>query len=87
MNIETVWNKIKLYEGEVFYKSRGGEYTYTVCGDVIIVDGIKAGRINKSALAKALNIQNPTPQKIGLAKCWGPSYIFGIITDKRIKGC
>ena len=86
MSIETIWNNIKLYEGEVFYKIRGGEYTYTVCDDVIIVDGVKAGRINKSALAKALAINNPTPRKIELAGCWAPSYIYGIITDKRIKG-
>ena len=86
MNIDTVWNKIKFYEGEVFYKIRGGEYTYTVCDNVIVVDGIKSGRIDKNALAKALSIHNPTPKKIELAGCWAPSYIYGIITDKRIKG-
>ena len=84
MNIETIWNKIKLYEGEPFHKIRGGEYTYTVCGDMIIIDGINAGRITKNTLAKALNIPNPTPKD--LAGFWAPYYIYGIITDERIKG-
>ena len=84
MNIETIWNKIKLHEGEVFYKIRGGEYTYTVDGDVIIIDGIKAGRITKNTLAKVLQIPNPTPKD--LVGFWASSYIYGIITDKRIKG-
>ena len=85
MNIETVWNNIKLYEGEIFYKIKGGEYKYTVYNDFIIINGVKASRITKSTFAKAIEIENPTPQKIGLAGCWGPSYIYGIITDKRIK--
>ncbi len=86
MNIETVWNNIKLYEGETFYKKRGGKYTYSVYGDLLIIDGIKSGRITKNTLAKALDITNPTPRKIELAGCWAPSYIYGIITDKRIRG-
>ena len=85
MHIQTVWNNIILHEGEPFYKIRGGEYTYTVCGDLLVINGIKGGRITKNTLAKALNITNPTPRKIELAGCWAPSYIYGIITDKRIK--
>ena len=85
MNIETIWNNIKLNEGEIFYKKRGGEYTYTVYNDFIMVDGIKGSRITKNTFAKAIKIENPTPQKISLEGCRGPSYIYGIITDKRIK--
>ena len=86
MNIETIWKNIRLCEGETFYKIRGGEYTYIIEDDVIIINEIKGGRITKSSLEKAITLHNPTPRKIGLAGCWGPSYIYGIITDKRIKG-
>ena len=86
MNIEPVWNKIRLHEGEIFYKTRGGVYTYTVCGDFLVVNGIEGGRITKNTLAKALNVINPTPRKIELAGCWGSSYVYGIITDERING-
>ena len=86
MNIEIIWNNIRKYEGETFHKIRGGAYTYTVCGDILVVNGIKGGRITKNNLAKALNVTNPTPRKLELAGCWGPSYVYGIITDKRITG-
>ena len=86
MQIETVWNKIRLHEGETFYKIRGGAYTYTVCNDFLVVNGIKGARITKNTIAKALHVINPTPRKIELAGCWGPSYVYGIITDKRITG-
>ncbi|MBR5135048.1 MAG: hypothetical protein IKV35_05565 [Clostridia bacterium] len=84
MNIETIWNNVKLHEGETFYKKRGDEYTYSISNDVVIVNEIKGGRITKSALAKALTLPNPTPRKIELAGCWAPSYIYGLITDSRI---
>ena len=86
MNIETVWNNIKLYEGETFYTKRGREYTYSVYSDFLMVNEIKSGRITKNSLVKTLNVDDPTPGKIGLAGCWGNPYIYGIITDKRIKG-
>ena len=86
MDIETVWNKIRLHEGEIFYKKKGGAYTYTVCGDFLIVNGIKGGRVTKANLAKALSVIDPTPRNFELAGCWGPSYVYGIITDERIKG-
>ena len=85
MNIETILNKIKLHEGEIFSKKRGGAYTYTVCDDFLVVDGIKGAKITKCILAKALSVTNPTPRKIDLAGCWGSSYVYGIITDNRIK--
>ena len=86
MHIEAIWDNIKLHEGKTFYKARGGAYTYAVYSDFLVVNGIKGGRITKNTLAKALNVINPTPRKIALAGCWGSSYVYGIITDKRITG-
>ena len=86
MHTETIWNNIKLHEGKTFYKARGGAYTYTVYSDFLVINGIKGGKITKNTLAKALNVINPTPRKIELAGCWGSSYVYGIITDKRIMG-
>lgn len=40
--------------------------------------------ISKEALEKALSIENPTRSKIEEEGIWGPSYVYGIITDKRI---
>ena len=84
MHIETIWNNIELHEGKTFYEARGG--AYTVYSDFLVINGIKGGRITKNTLSKAMNVINPTPRKIELAGCWGSSYVYGIITDKRITG-
>ena len=85
MHIETLWNNIKRCEGETFYTTTGKPYKYVVYNDYIMVENVKGSRITKDNLAKAITIKNPTPSKIALAGCWGPSYICGIITDKRVK--
>ncbi len=84
MNIEIVWNRIKQLEGETFYTITGKPYSYIVKNDCLIIQNIKGGRIKKDSIEKALQIVNPIPSKIESAGCWGPSYIYGIITDKRI---
>lgn len=86
MNIEVVWNKIKQYEGEEFYTIRGKSYKYIVYDDFLMIENIKGSRITKSYIEKAFRIENPTPKKIELEGCWGPSYIYGIVTDERIRG-
>lgn len=85
MNIEMVWNNIKRHEGESFYKVGGGAYKYVVYSDYLLINNLKSRRITKRMLEKAIAIENPTPSKIESEGCWGPSYIWGIITDKRIK--
>lgn len=86
MDINITWNKIKEHEGEEFYTLRGKAYKYVVYDDFFVVVNIKGSRITKIYIEKALQIENPTPKKIELEGCWGPSYIYGIITDKRIIG-
>jgi hypothetical protein len=51
----------------------------------LTIEDIKGSNIKKGYIEKAIQIDNPTPKKIKLEGCWGPSYIYGIITDKRIK--
>ena len=82
--MENIWNAIKRYEGEIFYTIKGKPYSYTIKNDYIIIDNIKGGKIKKESIGKAITIADPTPSKIGSIGCWGPSYIYGIITDKRI---
>ena len=84
MNLERVWNNIKRCEGEAFHTVTGIEYTYVVYTDYLLVNNLASRRITKDMIATATAIHNPTPRKIGLEGCRGPSYIWGIITDKRI---
>ena len=84
MNIETIWNNIKLHKGETFKTVRGIEYTYVVVEDYILINDDKKRRITRDAIKTAITIKNPSPSKIQEEGIWGPSYVYGIITDKRI---
>jgi hypothetical protein len=86
MNIETIWKHIQSFEGQVFKTVRGVEYTYLVYDNYLLINDDKRRKITKDSLITALTITNPTPSKIQRKNIWGPSYVYGIITDKRIKG-
>ena len=86
MNIETIWKHIRFCEGQVFKTFRGVEYTYLVYDNYLLINDDKRRKITKDSLITALIITNPTPSKIQRENIWGPSYVYGIITDKRIKG-
>lgn len=84
MNIETIWNNIKSNEGVAFRTIRGVEYTYVVVEDYILINNDKKRRITKDSIKTAITINNPSSSKIQKQGIWGPSYVWGIITDKRI---
>lgn len=84
MNFVTIWNNICLYEGEIFYTITGKPYRYVVYEDYIMIENIKGSRIKKESIKKALLIDNPSPSKINIENIRGPSYVYGIITDRRI---
>ena len=86
MNIETVWQNIKLHEGEIFRTITGVEYVYVVYNDYFLVNNLQSRRITKAMIEKSITFENPTVKKIEVAGCRGPSYIWGIITDSRIRG-
>ena len=81
-NMEKVWNNIRKHGGEVFYTITNIEYNYVVKDNHILINNDPRRKITKRTLAKALEIENPTPSKINM-RC--QSYIYGIITDSRIK--
>ena len=84
MNINTVWAKIIKYQNEIFITKRGIPYTYSVEEKYVVINDDCRRKISKDYFEKALLIENPTPQKIQSEGIWGPSYIYGIITDERI---
>ena len=81
--IDRIWANICKHEGETFFtQKRKKPYTYVIKDNFIIINNnAKRGRITKEMLESALLIENPIPSKIG---GWAPSYICGIITDRRI---
>lgn len=83
-NIDRVWSNICKYEGEIFFTVRKIQYTYRVEKDYILVNNDKRRKITKLSFQKALSLENPTPSRINSENIWGPSYVYGIITDSRI---
>ena len=84
MDITIVWRNILAHEGEDFRTVRGKPFSYTVYGDYLIINDDKRIRVTKSALKASLEIPYPSPSKISAAGIWAPSYIYGLITDRRI---
>lgn len=86
MNIEVVWSKLKQYEGENFYTKTGKSYVYAICGNSLIIKNRKNAITTKASIEKALTIRNPELKDlnyVGIKRA--NSYIYGIITDERIK--
>ena len=55
-----------------------------VVEDYILINNDKKRRITKDSIKTAITINNPSSSKIQKQGIWGPSYVWGIITDKRI---
>ena len=83
MNIETIRNNIKFHEGEIFRTVRGIEYSYVVIEDYILINNDKKRRITKDSIETAIAIKPLSPSKILKEGIWGPSDVYGIITDER----
>ena len=84
-DIDQVWANICKHESEVFYTVKNKAYTYVVKDNYVLIKNDPRKRITKTNFEMALQIQNPTCSKIGNDGLWWPSYIYGIITDSRIK--
>lgn len=83
-SISKVWANICKHEGETFFTVRNVEYKYVVKEDYILINNDSRRKITKESIEKALQIKNPNCSKIGETGIWGPSYVYGIITDERI---
>ena len=81
--IEDVWSRIRVYEGEKFRQIRGGEFTYAVTGNYLVLDRTNQ-RLSKSSLEEALTLV-PLQNTVPAQHLRGPSYIYAILMDERIR--
>lgn len=81
--IDAVWARIKSLESEKFHQIRGKEFTYTVIGSAVIPEGINQN-ITKKEFEKALKLL-PLENTVPVQHLRGPSYIYAILMDKRIR--
>jgi hypothetical protein len=83
VNDEILWAKIQQHQGETFYTVRKKELVYEVVGDMLYHNLTSAG-IPRSDFVKAASL-NPKNTAALHSKVRGPSYVYAIITDPRIK--
>ena len=81
---EKVWIRIKAHEGETFTQIRGGQFTYEVSGNSVIPD--RTNRIfPRSQFEEAFSLV-PLKNTVPVQHLQGPSYMFAIMMDERIRG-
>ncbi len=83
IKFETIWNRIKAHEGETFTQIRGGEFTYEVAGNVIIPDRTNQN-FPRAHFEEAFSMV-PLTNTTGIQHLRGPSYIYAIMMDDRIR--
>ena len=83
-NSDYIWENIKRHSGETFKTVKGIPYDFHVDGEYIRLHNTNRS-IPKKDVENALLIKEPTVSKLKKAGFQGPSYLYGIITDNRIK--
>lgn len=83
ITIDTLWSRIKAHEGQKFTQLRGGEFSYVVSGAAVIPDRTNQNipRVHFEEAARLLPLSNTVP----VQHLRGPSYIFAILMDPRIR--
>lgn len=84
ISIDKVWHRIKKHEGDVFHQLRGKAYTYEITNDALVPLGINQN-IAKSEFTKALEFL-PLSNTVPVQHLRGPSYLYSILMDDRIRG-
>ena len=83
MNIEFIWKRIRMFEGETFYTKNGCPYSYHTTNRILVLENTNRN-IPIGDFEKALAVEKPSVVGFQRLNLQGPSYIYGIITDPRI---
>jgi hypothetical protein len=83
ITFDQVWNRIETHAGEVFIQIRGGEFTYQIVSGQVIPDRTNQ-QIPKSQFEEAFGLV-PLPDTTSVQHLRGPSYIYAILMDNRIR--
>jgi hypothetical protein len=81
---EAIWQRIAAHQGETFRQKRGGEFRYVVRGNYLRPDRTNQN-ISRAHFAGAFGM-TPLPDVACLQHLRGPSYIYAILMDDRIRG-
>jgi len=79
-----IWNRIEIYEGEIFHLKGNAKFTYTITGTTLITSRTHYN-ISRTEFEKAYQlVPFPGPGVINNT-VRGPSYVWAILHDSRIK--
>jgi hypothetical protein len=81
--VNEIWTRIKSCAGETFQQIRGKKFSYVVNGDYVDLSSTNH-RIPKKHFQEAL-LMVPLPSTVEVQHLRGPSYIYAILMDKRIR--
>lgn len=84
MDIEVVWRRIVEHEGQSFRQIRGQTFTYAV-HESVLRPSTTNRNLPKSEFGKALELV-PLKDTVALQSMQGPSYLFAVLMDPRIRG-
>lgn len=79
----SIWEKVKQHQGETFQTVTGLKFTYKVIGEKVIHTRSKA-TLSRSAFEKAVSLNPQKPSDLHNA-VFGPSYVYAIISDPRLR--
>jgi hypothetical protein len=82
--IDIVWHRIVDYSGEVFHQKHGKSFVYSVSGDTVYLDTLDQD-LSRSHIAEAF-ARMPLTGPHEIADLGGATYIYAILTDRRIAG-
>lgn len=89
-SINQIWSLIITHEGHIFTQKKGGKFSYVINGNTIQPIRHFSGekrfinrKIPKGDFSKALELC-PISKPSDINFLQGPSFIYGILTDKRI---
>lgn len=84
LDIEVIWKKITAMEGEIFRQKQGQQFTFSVKGEAIIPSTTN-WIIPKTSFEKALELVPLKNVAVIQRLCQGPSYVYAILMDQRIR--
>ena len=84
-DITEVWARIEAHQREPFALKGGEPLTYEVVGNTVIPDRPSRYPIHVGQFEKALAL-SPVDGPVQLHHLRGPSYIWAILHDPRIRG-
>ncbi|MBR5020689.1 MAG: hypothetical protein IKY17_03585 [Oscillospiraceae bacterium] len=84
MDFDAVWERILRFEGELFYTVTNRSFTYRIVGGAVVPEHTGYPLAKKQFL-KAYNLgELKNPGQINRI-VRGPSYVYAILTDPRIR--